>query len=120
MQDQPKMIPQRGSDFYADHRGARPQIVNTVARGQLQEDSYFYTGVIQGANGYREEQNMCRFPSPWKCSNVARNALMFIARPATRVSATASAKLWSAATNPPATCTIRYAERSLSRIISTS
>jgi len=62
MQNQPKMIPQRGSDFYADHRGARPQIVNTVARGQLQEDSYFYTGVIQGANGYREEQNTLPFP----------------------------------------------------------
>jgi len=62
MQNQPKMIPQRGSDFYADHRGARPQVVNTVARGQLQEDSYFYTGVIQGANGYREEQNMLPFP----------------------------------------------------------
>src|SRR5438270_31654 len=52
MHNQPKMIPQRGSDFYADHRGARPQVVNTVARGQLQADSYFYTGVIQGANGY--------------------------------------------------------------------
>jgi hypothetical protein len=62
MQDQPKMIPQRGSDFYADHRGARPQVINTVARGQLQEDSYFYTGVIQGANGYREEQNTLPFP----------------------------------------------------------
>jgi hypothetical protein len=33
-----------------------------VARGQLQEDSYFYTGVVQGANGYREEQNAMPFP----------------------------------------------------------
>ena len=56
MQDQPKLIPQRGSEFFADHRGARPQVANTVARGQLREDSYFYTGVVQGANGYREEQ----------------------------------------------------------------
>lgn len=55
MQDQPKMDPQRGSEFFADHRGARPQVVNTVARGQLHEDSYFYTGVVQGANGYRQE-----------------------------------------------------------------
>jgi mono/diheme cytochrome c family protein len=62
MQNQPKMIPQRGSDFFADHRGARPQVLNTVARGQLHEDSYFYTGVIQGANGYREEQNLMPFP----------------------------------------------------------
>lgn len=62
MHDQPKMIPQRGSDFFADHRGARPQVMNTVARGQLHEDSYFYTGVVQGANGYREEQNAMPFP----------------------------------------------------------
>jgi mono/diheme cytochrome c family protein len=62
MQDQPKIIPQRGSEMFADHRGARPQVVNTVARGQLREDSYFYTGVIQGANGYREEQNVLPFP----------------------------------------------------------
>ena len=63
MQDQPKMIPQRGTDFFADHRGARPQVLNTVARGQLNADSYFYTGVVQGANGYREEQDMLPFPA---------------------------------------------------------
>src|SRR5271168_3812674 len=62
MQDQPKMVPQRGTEFFADHRGARPQVLNTVARGQLHEDSYFYTGVVQGANGYREEQNLMPFP----------------------------------------------------------
>ena len=62
MQDQPKIIPQRGSEFFADHRGARAQVVNTVARGQLHEDSYFYTGVVQGANGYREEKNEMPFP----------------------------------------------------------
>jgi len=62
MQDQPKIIPQRGSEFFADHRGARSQVVNTVARGQLHEDSYFYTGVVQGANGYREEKNEMPFP----------------------------------------------------------
>jgi len=62
MQNQPKMIPQRGSDFFADHRGARPQVLNTVARGQLHEDTYFYTGVVQGANGYKEEQNLMPFP----------------------------------------------------------
>jgi mono/diheme cytochrome c family protein len=62
MQDQPKIISQRGSAMFADHRGARPQVLNTVARGQLREDSYFYTGVVQGANGYREEQNLMPFP----------------------------------------------------------
>ncbi len=63
MQDQPKIIPQRGSNLFADHRGARPQVVNTVARGQLREDSYFYTGVTQGANGYREEHDELPFPA---------------------------------------------------------
>jgi len=62
MQDQPRMDPQRGSDFFADHRGARPQVLDTVARGQLHEDSYFYTGIVQGPNGYREEQNLMPFP----------------------------------------------------------
>jgi mono/diheme cytochrome c family protein len=63
MQVQPKLIPQRGSLMFADHRGARPQVVNTVARGQLHEDSYFYTGVVEGANGYREERNELPFPA---------------------------------------------------------
>lgn len=62
MQDEPKMVPQRGSSFFADHRSARPQVVGTVARGQGDEDSYFYTGVVQGPNGYREEQNLMPFP----------------------------------------------------------
>jgi cbb3-type cytochrome c oxidase subunit III len=62
MQDQPKMIPQRGSDFYADHRGARPQVLDTVARGQLHDDSYFFTGVVEGPNGYKQEQDLMPFP----------------------------------------------------------
>jgi len=62
MHNQPKIRSQRGSEFFADHRGARPQVMNSVARGQLHEDSYFYTGVVQGANGYREEKNEMPFP----------------------------------------------------------
>lgn len=62
MHNQPKIIPQRGSEMFADHRGARPQVVNTVARGQLREDSYYYTGVTQAANGYREEHDQLPFP----------------------------------------------------------
>jgi mono/diheme cytochrome c family protein len=44
MQDQPYFRPLAKSDFYADLRSARPPVEGTVARGQLQEDSYFYTG----------------------------------------------------------------------------
>jgi len=51
MHDQPKFIPQRGTEFYADGRSARPQVENTVARGQLHEDAYFYTGMQDGKEG---------------------------------------------------------------------
>jgi hypothetical protein len=51
MHDQPKFIPQRGTDFYADGRSARPQVENTVARGQLHEDAYFYSGLQNGKEG---------------------------------------------------------------------
>ncbi len=51
MQDQPKFFPQRGTDFYADGRSVRPQVENTVARGQLHEDSYFATGLVNGKEG---------------------------------------------------------------------
>jgi mono/diheme cytochrome c family protein len=58
MQDQPKFIPQRGTDFYADGRSARPQVENTVARGQLHQDAYFYTGL--GPDG--KAGNVMPFP----------------------------------------------------------
>jgi Cytochrome C oxidase, cbb3-type, subunit III len=51
MQDQPKFVPQRGTDFYADGRSVRPQVANTVARGQLRTDTYFYTGLVNGKEG---------------------------------------------------------------------
>lgn len=46
MHVQPRQNPLSYSDFYADHRSARPPVEGTVARGQLNEDSYFYTGKI--------------------------------------------------------------------------
>jgi Cytochrome C oxidase, cbb3-type, subunit III len=51
MQDQPKFFPQRGTDFYADGRSVRPQVENTVARNQLHEGGYFYTGLVDGKEG---------------------------------------------------------------------
>lgn len=51
MQDQPKFFPQRGTDFYADGRSVRPQVEHTVARNQLHENVYFYTGLINGKEG---------------------------------------------------------------------
>lgn len=58
MQNEPKMIPQRGTTFFADGRSARPQVMDTVARGQLYEDQYFYTGLIDG-----KEQDAMPYPA---------------------------------------------------------
>src|SRR5271165_2204194 len=58
MQDQPKMIPQRESQFFTDGRSVRPQVEHTVARGQLREDEYFYTGLVNG-----KEQDALPFPA---------------------------------------------------------
>jgi mono/diheme cytochrome c family protein len=63
MQDQPKLIPQRGSALFTNHSGARQQVANTVARGQLRQDSYFYTGLVQNANGSLEERDLMPFPA---------------------------------------------------------
>ncbi len=51
MQDEPKFFPQRGTTFYTDGRSVRPQVANTVARSQGSEDSYFYTGLVNGKEG---------------------------------------------------------------------
>jgi hypothetical protein len=51
MHDQPRFKPLRMSDFYADKRSSRPLVAGTIARGQLQEDSYLYTGLVNGQPG---------------------------------------------------------------------
>jgi mono/diheme cytochrome c family protein len=57
MQNQPRMFPQRGTDFFADHRSVRPQVDHTVARGQLGAADYFSTGLIDG-----KESDLSPFP----------------------------------------------------------
>ena len=47
MHNQPKFYPQRPTTFYTDGRSVRPQMEDTVARNQLHDNSYFYTG-LQG------------------------------------------------------------------------
>jgi mono/diheme cytochrome c family protein len=52
MQDQPKFFPQRGTTFPGmSGRSVRPQVENTVARNQMHEDEYFYTGLVDGKEG---------------------------------------------------------------------
>jgi mono/diheme cytochrome c family protein len=46
MQVQPRQNPLSRSDFYTDQRSERPPVEGTVARGQLHEDAYFFTGKI--------------------------------------------------------------------------
>jgi hypothetical protein len=48
MHNQPKFIPLRENEFYADGRSARPQVEGTIARGQLQDDPLLYTGKVNG------------------------------------------------------------------------
>jgi cytochrome c len=58
MHDQPKYIPLRPSDFFADGRSARPITEGTVARGHLNDDTLLTTG--RGADGKLSNE----FPMP--------------------------------------------------------
>ena len=51
MHVQPRVNPLAKSDFFPDQRSARPPVEGTVARGQLYEDTYFYTGKIGNTPG---------------------------------------------------------------------
>lgn len=48
MHDQPRYKPLAESHFYDDLRSGRQPVEGTVARGQLYEDTYFYTGKVGG------------------------------------------------------------------------
>jgi mono/diheme cytochrome c family protein len=51
MHVQPRQNPLSRSDFFADQRSARPPVEGTVARGQLRDDTYFYTGKVGSSPG---------------------------------------------------------------------
>jgi hypothetical protein len=51
MHVQPKLKTLRQSDFFGDDRGSRPLPPGTVARGELRDDTYFYTGMVAGKEG---------------------------------------------------------------------
>ena len=46
MHVQPRENPLAKSEFFADHRSARPLVEGTVARGELHDDTYLYTGKL--------------------------------------------------------------------------
>ena len=51
MHVQPRQNPLSRSDFFADQRSERPPVEGAVARGQLHEDTYFYTGKLGSTPG---------------------------------------------------------------------
>src|SRR5262249_34217612 len=51
MHDQPKYIPLRVSSFFGDNRSERNLPLGTVARGDLREDTYYYTGRVGNQDG---------------------------------------------------------------------
>jgi mono/diheme cytochrome c family protein len=58
MQDQPKFVPQRGTNFFTDGRSVRPQVEHTVSRNEVNTDDFFHTGLING-----KEQDALPFPA---------------------------------------------------------
>lgn len=51
MHIQPKLKTLRKSSFFGDERSERPLVEGTVARGELRQDTYFYTGKINDQDG---------------------------------------------------------------------
>ena len=69
MHDQPKYIPLRPSDFFADGRSARPLLEGTVARGHLNDD----TAVLHRQGRRRQAgQRLSRSRSPRTCCCAAQ------------------------------------------------
>ena len=57
MHNQPKFIPLRETEFFADGRSERPLVPGTVPRGELRENTPYYTGMIG-------DQLLDTFPGP--------------------------------------------------------
>jgi mono/diheme cytochrome c family protein len=70
MYDQPKYKDLRRSNFFADHRQARPLPAGTVARGFLQEDSRVFAGKVGNAL-------VTEFPVPVDAALLARGRERF-------------------------------------------
>ena len=70
MHNQPKFIPLRENDFYADGRSARPVLEGTIARGQLEDDPLLYTGKIN-------DKEIDQFPFAITAQDLARGRESF-------------------------------------------
>lgn len=65
MHDQPRYKPLGASEFFPDHRSARPQVAGTVPRGYLRIDEARYTGKIGG-------EDIDQFPFPINKADIVR------------------------------------------------
>ena len=70
MQDEPRYKPLAASDFFSDHRSARPAVEGTVARGHLRIDEARYTGKIGG-------EDVDEFPIPIARADIERGQSRF-------------------------------------------
>ncbi len=70
MHDQPRYKPLAASDFFSDHRAARPQVEGTVARGHLRIDEARYTGKVGG-------EDIDQFPFPIAKADIERGQTRF-------------------------------------------
>jgi mono/diheme cytochrome c family protein len=70
MHNQPRYKPLASSDFFSDHRSARPAIEDTVARGHLRLDEARYTGKIDG-------NDIDQFPFPISKADIERGQTRF-------------------------------------------
>lgn len=70
MQDQPRYKPLAATDFFGDGRSARPEIPDTVARGELHLDQARYTGKVNGVD-------VTEFPFPITKADLVRGQERF-------------------------------------------
>jgi mono/diheme cytochrome c family protein len=70
MHNEPRYKPLAVSEFFSDHRSARPMVEGTVARGHLEIDEARYTGKIAG-------EDVTEFPIPMAKADIERGETRF-------------------------------------------
>ena len=70
MHTEPRYQPLAESEFFSDHRSARPQVEGTVARGHLRIDEARYSGKIDG-------EDIDQFPIPIAKEDIERGQNRF-------------------------------------------
>jgi mono/diheme cytochrome c family protein len=70
MHNQPRYKPLAATDFFSDHRSARPAVEGTIPRGHLRIDEARYTGKISG-------EDIDQFPIPIARADIERGQERF-------------------------------------------